>query len=126
MNDPQVMEMSVTYDRRKALMAGVALAGTAVLASCTQTQVDDFQKQVADVINQIQAGVVAACVAVGKFVPTANSVVAVLIAMGGTNPALITAAMITAAIADIAKACPAAPQGRHPEVAVRGVSIVFY
>lgn len=97
-------------------MGGTALA----LSGCTQPQLDVIEKQFADVITQVQAGVKTACASVGANVPTANSVLSVLIAiLGSTSVAGVTAAVIQEAINTIAAAC----QSTQPPAAKRGITV---
>ncbi len=119
-------------------LTGGVVALTA--AGCTAQQVSDVEKQVAALIHQIQAGVVAAwiavigylgytCASAGKIVPTANSVFAVLAAIvGGSNVVIATAAMIAMAISQIvAVGCPAAAGGPPKASATAsGVPVSFY
>ena len=111
---------------KRDMLTLYAAGGAAALlvAGCTPTQVADTEKQITDLINKIQAGVVAACVQAGKIVPTANSVLQVLISIIGSTSVLgITAAMISQAIAEIvAVGCPATPTAMTP----KGVRIFFY
>ena len=116
--------------RRNLAIAGMG-ATVVGLAACTPTDVTDVEKKVADVINQVQAGVVAGCASIGKLVPTANSVIAIVAGLvGSTNPALVTTAVILQAINEITgMACkavnPPEPQGKL-KVTVRGVDVEFY
>ena len=117
-------------DRRDFLSLYLTGGAVAMLAAgCTQPQINATEKQVADFINQVQAGVAAACTAVGKIIPTANSVLAVLLAIiGATSVAAVTAAMIAQAITDIAAiGCPA-PAGTTAAAGstVKGAPVVFY
>jgi hypothetical protein len=103
-------------------------AAALVLAGCTPGQITDTEKQIANIIQQVQAGVVAACASVGKIVPTANTVLQVLLSIiGGATIIGATAAVIAQAITDIvAVGCPA-PQGTaKPTATLKGVPIVFY
>jgi hypothetical protein len=105
--------------------------GTAALlaAGCTPGQVTDVEKQVANLIQQVQAGVAAGCASLGKLIPTANSVIALLAGLAGsTNPAVVTAAIISQAISSIVgAACKSDDIVRGPrETAVSGVKIDFY
>ncbi len=114
-------------DRRNFL--SIYLTGGAaamMLAGCTQAQVTATEKQIADFINQVQAGVATTCAAVGKIVPTANSVLQVLLAIIGTSSvAGVTAAMIAQAVTDIAAiGCP--QPGPAPTATAKGVNVVFY
>ncbi len=113
------------------MIAGIGLAtGGALVASCAPQQVTDIEKQVADFITQVQAAVRAACAQVGVLVPTANSVIAIVQAIvGSTNPAVITAAVISQVISEIiAAGCPSTPPtpGASSGMVVRGVPVAFY
>ena len=103
--------------RRKV---GTALAGAvvggAVLASCTQTQWDQVEAQFADVITQVQQGVKNACAQVNVLVPTANSVLNVLLAiLGSTSVVGVTASVVQQAInaitGDVCSPTPTAKLG---------------
>jgi hypothetical protein len=116
---------------RRKLVNLYLLGGTAALvaASCTPQQVTDVEKQVSDIIQKVQAGVVQACAAAGKLVPTANTVFQVLASiLGSANVALATAEMIAQAVtAIVAVGCPAttAPTAT-PRKTEKGVDVVFY
>lgn len=116
---------------------GVASAAAVLAAGCSQQQGDDVTKKIGEIITQIQKGVKDACSAVGVLVPTANSVLAVIAALvGSTNPAVITAAIVTQVIDSITKqACaadaPPTPQsGRRRTVNVKisqtNIPVEFY
>jgi hypothetical protein len=102
-------------------------AAALVLAGCTAQQISDTEKKVADLINQVQKGVAAGCSAIGKVVPTANTVFAVLAALvGGSNVLVATGAMISQAIADlVAIGCPATP-GLRGTKTQQGTPVDFY
>src|SRR5260370_419387 len=65
-------------NRREVLRITPAALLGGGLAGCSTQQVTDFQKIVANIINQVQSGVVTGCAQLGKLVPTANSVIAVV------------------------------------------------
>jgi len=113
-------------NRRDLFLVGGAAA---LLASgCTPQQVSDVEKQVANMIQQVQAGVVAACSVAGKLVPTANTVFQVLVSLlGSTNIVLATAAMVAQAITEIASAgCgPVQPPTAAMKTS-KGIDIAFY
>jgi hypothetical protein len=119
--------MTTMKTKREMLVLAGGATALAVAGGCTQTQVTDTEKQIAALINQVQAGVVAACASAGKIVPTANTVLQVLLSIvGGTNALAATAAMIAQAITDIAAAgCPT-PTGTKTATTSKGVPIVFY
>lgn len=123
--------MTELFTRRNLAIAGAGVAAASI-AACTPQDVTDVEKKVADVINQVQAGVVAGCSAFGKIVPTANSVIAVVASLvGGSNPALVTTAVILQAIEEITgMACKAVNPPDQPKavlkVNVRGVDVEFY
>jgi len=115
---------------RRNVAAGL-LAGTSavVLTGCeTPPDFQKLQAQLMDIITKIQQGVKDAC----SLIPTANSVLAVLQAIAGTNAAVaVFLASTQAAISFISQACPA------PSAALRGarvtgkvndkeVQVVFY
>ena len=83
-----------------------------MLAACSQaTDTADTVKQIADTMQQIQAGVTSACATAGKVVPTTNTVLAVLEGLvgsqiSGTNIGQALT-MTQQAVDIIAKACPA-------------------
>ncbi len=109
-------------------LLGLYLTGGAaalVIAGCTPVQIADTEKKVADLINQVQAGVAAACAGAGKIIPTANSVMQVLLSIVGGNSVIgLAAAAISQAIADIvAVGCPPAPSAIMTN---KGVPVTFY
>jgi hypothetical protein len=137
--------MTNTEVSKRALLflaaGGGAAATAALVASCTPQQVADVQAEVAKLIGEVQAGVVAACAAVGKLVPTANTVFLVLSSIVGSSTvigaAMATATLIAQAIAAIAAiGCPAAPPTPAPAAAPtprgtasvngKSVPVVFY
>ena len=108
-------------------------ASALVLAGCTTAQITDAEKRVADVINQVQAGVEKGCAALGvavKMIPTANSVLQVLISLVAGSATAATVAVIEQAITDIvAIGCPApSPPTASPAVRTtsKGVVVSFY
>ena len=119
---------------RRDLLSLYLTGGVAALlvAGCTQQQIDDTQKKLADIINQVQQGVALACTSVGKIIPTANSVFAILVSIvGSSNVALATAEMIAQALAAIvAVGCPATPPSptasATPRTTDKGIPIHFY
>lgn len=120
---------------RRALMF-LAVGGTAALAGCTAPQAAAIQQVVTNLINEVQAGVANACAQYGKFVPTANSVLAVLIGVvGAINPAIAditaaTAAMVQTAITTIVGvACKTAPPpvaGAEAKLGATPIHVLFY
>jgi hypothetical protein len=130
--------MTRVLTKREMAKVGALAAAALAVTSCTQAQLDTTEKQFADLITQIQANVKAACQAAGTFVPTANSVLDVLVAILGTTSVVgVTASVIQQAVQYfVGAACPApAPQG-HPQargpgphsVSVNGksVNVSFY
>ena len=115
--------------RRLATLCFVAGVSGATVVACTPQQIDNTQAQITAIIQQVQAGVVKACSTVGKWVPTAETVLAVITALvGGNNAALATAAMIAQAISEIAAVCPAVPSPA-PTAArqtSKGIVVAFY
>jgi hypothetical protein len=106
--------MEHLMNRRDALLVSTSAL---LVAGCTQQQITNVEQVVANVINQVQTGVAQACSAVGKLIPTADSVFAVLAGiLGGTNIAVVTAQMISDAIKAIVQvACGTpAPAGAVP------------
>ena len=107
--------------------AGALLLATGV-ASCTpSTDPSGLEKALADVITKIQAAVKGAC----SLVPTATTVVEVLLAfVGTTNPTVAAlAALAQQAIDYIAKACPAPAgtlKGAPESINGKTPPIVFY
>lgn len=115
--------------RRKLLSLYLAGGAVALLASgCTPQQVSDTEQKIADIINQVQKGVAQACAAVGKLIPTANTVFAVLASIvGSSNVAVATAVMIAQAITDIAAAgCPTPTASPRASTTAKGVKVEFY
>ena len=99
-------------------------AAALLAAGCTAQQIDNTQAQITAIIQKVQAGVVAACSTAGKWVPTAETVLAVITALvGGSNAALATAAMIAQAITEIAAVCPAAPAMPTARATAKGVPV---
>ena len=118
-------------NRRHLALYATGGAAALLAAGCTQQQVSNVEAQVANFINQVQAGVVKGCQALGKLVPTANSVIAVIAALAGSSSvAVVTAQMIAQAIADITgQACTAAttaPGAAPKAVVVKGAHVDFY
>jgi hypothetical protein len=100
--------------RRYALL-GIGALG---LASCTATDWATIEAQFASVITQVQAGVRSACAQAGVLVPTADSVLQVLISiLGSTTVAGVTAAVIKQAIDTIVAVCPAPAPSNAPKAA---------
>lgn len=117
--------MSEHLPRRDLLrLSAVGILASAVTA-CTPTQEQDLEKKFADIITQVQGAVKAAC----GLVPTASSVLAVLVAIIGTGNAVgATAAAIVQAIEFISKACPAPSGAPRVGGAINGKDVVvnFY
>ena len=102
--------------QRRNLLFG-AVAATAMVG-CTQTDLATIETQIASVITQIQSGVRKACASAGVLVPTADSVLQVLIGiLGSTSVAGVTAVMIEQAINAIVAVCPAASPTNVPKAA---------
>ncbi len=119
--------MTTRRDFTNLYLTGGAVALLA--AGCTAQQIDDTQKKLADIINQVQAGVVKACASAGKIVPTANTVFDILVSIvGSQSAALATVQMIAQAITEIvAVGCPATPTPpTAAKVSPKGVTIAFY
>lgn len=117
--------MDVT--RRNAALVLVAGAATASCAPGQQINIESLISQLGDVITKIQAGAKSAC----NAVPTARSVVMVLLALAGTNIALAAlAGLASQAIDFIAKACPtpSPPILRNAKTTVNGkdIDVEFY
>ena len=115
--------------RREFMYAAAMGAGTGLLlSSCTQTQVDDIQAKVVAVIQQVQAGVAKVCASAGKYVPTAETVASIILALlaasGKAAIAAATAPIIQAAIDEIASACSAP----NTQLTARktSVPVIFY
>ena len=112
----------------KLYLTGGAVAMLA--AGCTPQQIDDTQKKLADLINQVQAAVAKGCETAGKIIPTANTVFAILVSLvGSSSAAAATAVMVQEAInAIIAVGCPAAPPvpTLGAKMTNKGIPVVFY
>jgi hypothetical protein len=103
--------MTEALSKRNLMLYAAGGAAALMAAGCTQQQVSNVEAQVANMINAVQAGVVAGCQAFGKLVPTANSVIAVLAGIAGsTNPMIVTTAMVLQAVSEIVGQACAAPQ----------------
>ncbi len=108
---------------RRNLLRSVSVGVMAALAlvGCSPSPTTDFAKKFADIITKVQNGVKNLCASKGYLVPTADTVIAVLIGiLGSSDPELAaaTSAVIQEAITLIAAACPAAP----PAVSVGPIS----
>lgn len=116
-------------NRRDHLALYLTGGAAALLADgCTPQQIDDTQKKLANIINQVQAAVAAACAGAGKWVPTANTVFAILVSIvGSESVAGAVATMVQQAISTIVSVgCPSASRlGVEPKTD-KGVPILFY
>jgi hypothetical protein len=120
--------------RRNLAVVGVSAATAAsILSSCTQQQVDDTAKKIAEVITAIQKGVKEGCATAGTVIPTANSVLSVIGAMfGAISPAVLTGvqiALVVTAIVEQACASTGDASGtrrRSASTVVKGVTVEFY
>lgn len=121
-------------NRRDLLTLGLAGGAAAlVLAGCSAQQVADTEKKIADLIDQVQSGVVSACAiagVIGKVVPSSNSVLAVLVSIVGTAIGGATGTMVAEAIKQIvALGCPSsAPESltAAPRTTSSGAQVKFY
>lgn len=111
-----------------AITSGIALGG---MSGCPQNI--DIITTVEQLIQKVQAGVVQACSTLGKFVPTVDTVVAVVSGLLGTvlSNANIAQALgvVDAAIHAIAAQCPQQPAPAPTlKVTVGGkdIPVVFY
>ncbi len=109
----------------------VGASAGVLVASCTQQQVDDTAKKLAEIITAIQRGVKEGCAQAGVVIPTANSVIQVIAAMfGGVSPLVLTATQIAqVATAIIEQACApadAAARRAAKRVVVKGVPVEIY
>jgi len=124
--------MNQVLNRRLAITAGIGGAAALALAGCDQNSVNDLSQKFADIITQIQKGVKDACSVAGVIVPTASSVLAVLMALyGPASSAVVTAAMIKGVVeaitGQVCTPAPAPTAGRTPRaVKVHGVDVNFY
>jgi len=111
---------------RREIAAGSLGIAAVALAACTPDDQKQLEEKLADIINQVQAAVKTAC----GLVPTANTVLAVLVVVAGTNTVVgVSATVIAQAVELIAKACPApAPTGAQSSATVNGttVPVVWY
>jgi hypothetical protein len=95
-------------DRRK-LLALLAVASFGIpLAACSTAQVSQLEATVTDIVQKVQAGVVAAvgtaCTWAGKVVPQAQSVMQEVVSLLGSPVAVILEGTAAAAIATITAA----------------------
>ena len=114
--------------RRDLFLAGAAAL---TVASCSGNV--DVITTVEQLIQKVQAGVVAACAAVGKFVPTVDTVIAVVSGFLGST---LVATNVVAALAfvqqtidAIAAQCPqqpTPPPSLKASVNGKDVPVVFY
>ena len=120
--------VAINHPRRNLLLVGAAAL---TVASCSGNV--DVITTVEQLIQKVQAGVVAACAAVGKFVPTVDTVIAVV--SGFLNSTLVAANVADAlkfvqqAIDAIAAQCPQQPSpspSLKASVNGKDVPIVFY
>jgi hypothetical protein len=125
--------------RRRFLLGTTAIvAASATLAACGTTPTD-VVATVAQIIEKIQRGVADACSAAGKFVPTAQSVIAVLasvigvVFVGVSDIVKIAEAAVLQVISIIAEACKSAPQpaSRNLKLTAKGakgenLNVEFY
>ena len=115
--------------RRNLSLALVGASAGALIASCTQQQVDDTAKKIAEVITAIQKGVREGCTTAGIIIPTANSILQVVGAMfGGVSPAVLTGVQIAQVVtAIVEQACaPGSDTSRRKTATVNGVPVEFY
>jgi len=113
--------------RRNLSMAMVGAGAAAVVASCTQQQIDDTAAKVAAVITAIQTGVKAGCATAGVVIPTANSILSVIGAMfAGVHPAILTGVQIAQVVSAIVEQACAGTSSRRSSVTVKGVPVEFY
>ncbi len=111
------------------LLGTTALAGT--LVGCSGQTIDVIAT-VAQLIQKVQAGVAAACATLGKWVPTVDTVFAVVSTLLGATLAMANLdkalAFVQQAIDTIAQQCPApAPTGPlTATVNGKSVPIAFY
>lgn len=112
------------FTRRDALITPIIVAAPVVLASCSPASIQTLETELAAVITKVQAAVKAGC----AKVPTATSVIEVLLALVGTvNPDVAAlAALAQSAIDFINKACAGPAPAPTASVNGKSVPIVFY
>lgn len=122
---------------RRALLAGVAPGAALVVAGCTTAQQTNFALQWTTFIDQVTAIVARGCSTLGSlqgFIPTANTIEAIVAALYPAADPIIAAinAGSTAVLATANALCAAIPPNPPPALlrklrsAVRGVTKPVY
>lgn len=97
---------------RRMLLAGVAPGAALVVAGCTSTQEAQFAQQWSNFIDQVTTIVSKGCGIVQGFIPTANTIEAIVSALYPAAAAAIAAG--AAAVNSVASAICSAVQSAPP------------
>ncbi len=115
-----------TLSRRNLSLGLVGVSAGTLLANCTQQQVDDTTKKIAEVIAAVQKGVKDGCATAGTIIPTANSVLSVIGAMfGSVSPAVLTGVQIAQVVTAFVEEACKNNTARRSGVTVKGVPVQF-